>query len=130
MDLSEAKQILKNNGFILEDTETNDDEYFELDHMSDEDMTDADWKRYSELYDKHDSIKDKINWAKKFNNPKIYTVTDVENYLYHQLQFEEEEVDEIVTNNIKLIKKLLAVGKKPSDIADEIKYTFSVACDL
>lgn len=56
MRLEEAKQILNNEGYLLEDTETNDDEVASLDF----------WNRVA-AENKHMDLEDKIDNAKKFN---------------------------------------------------------------
>ena len=50
-----------------------------------------------------------------------YTVDDVDQYLYHDLGFESEEVDSIISTNEELIKKLLAQGKNPAQICSDLK---------
>ena len=83
MNLFEAKQILKNNGYILEDTETNDEEIENLSkklnntYVSLNPKTKAekralnkyinDINTHDTLWDKHDDLKNKIVNAKHFN---------------------------------------------------------------
>ena len=50
-----------------------------------------------------------------------YTVDDVDQYLYHDLGFESEEIDSIISTNEELIKKLLAQGKNPAQICSDLK---------
>jgi len=75
MELNEAKKILKENGYLFEDTETNDDEVDELtaewkknryNRASDKELDDIFWKRTAEE-NKHIDLVDKISNAKKFN---------------------------------------------------------------
>ena len=73
MQLDEAKEILERNGYLLEDTETNDDEVNELtdewenkrdNHASDKELDDIFWKRSTEE-NKHMDLVDKISNAEK-----------------------------------------------------------------
>jgi len=78
MKLNEAKQILKQNGFILEDTE--DDELFDVDlEMKDElaKGKNYNWKKVDKLSDKYtklkykrDDVDTKFEQAKMFNLKK------------------------------------------------------------
>lgn len=77
MNLQEAQQILKNAGYIVEDTETNDDEYDALTAEMEKDPTW--WKndiskslrtklnKRSKLYNRHANLEDKANRAANFN---------------------------------------------------------------
>ena len=76
MELNEAKQILKNAGFICEDTETNDDEIEDLtnewrdkriNRASDKELDDIFWKR-NKVEKRHLDLEDKIAAAKQFNS--------------------------------------------------------------
>lgn len=83
MKLFEAKEILKHNGYILEDTETNDEEIENLSkklnntYVSLDPKTKAekralnkyikDLDTYDTLLDKHDDLRNKIRNAKDFN---------------------------------------------------------------
>jgi len=83
MRLDEAKEILKYNGYILEDTETNDEEIENLSkklnntYVSLDPKTKAekrarnkyinDLNTHDNLLDKHDDLKNKIRNAKDFN---------------------------------------------------------------
>lgn len=79
MDIKEAKEFLNNNGFILEDTDTNNDEYQKLKDewetlLHKNLMTDKEMKRKWEvkreldaLRDINDDLEDKIVNAKSFN---------------------------------------------------------------
>ena len=77
MDLIEAKDYLNKNGFILEDTETDDDEY---DALTDKMEKDPTWwkndisnslrnklKKRSKLYNKHANLEDKTLHAVNYN---------------------------------------------------------------
>ena len=67
MRLDEAKEILNKSGYIIEDTETQDDEMTELrkqDSISNFKML----KKVVDLEGKHLDLKDKIKNARKFNN--------------------------------------------------------------
>lgn len=52
-----------------------------------------------------------------------WTVDDVDHYLYHDLGFEGGEVDDIIALNLDLITDLLAKGKSPAEVADELDYS-------
>ena len=82
MDLIEAKEFLNKNGFILEDTETDDDEY---DALTDEMEKDPTWwkndiskslrtklNKRSKLYNKHANLEDKENAAINFNMKNFF----------------------------------------------------------
>lgn len=83
MRLDEAKEILKHNGYILEDTETHDEEIENLSKKLNNTYVSLDPKTKAEkralnkyindinthdtLFDKHDDLRDKIRKAKDFN---------------------------------------------------------------
>ncbi len=77
MKLDEAQEILKQNGYLLEDTETNDEEMDELDakwgkkwgdiHVSDKALDNLN-KKMQNTRHKHMDLEDKINHAKNFNS--------------------------------------------------------------
>ena len=52
-----------------------------------------------------------------------WTVDDVDHYLYHDLGFNGDEVDDIIALNIDLIHELLEKGKSPAEVADELDYS-------
>lgn len=84
MKLDEAKQILKNNGFILEDTETNDEEYEDLMRRFHSghgrgDLTKKEMERLIWL-DERPTLKDKISNAKNFTT-KVVSIEDIRNWL-------------------------------------------------
>ena len=87
MDLLEAKEFLNKNGFILEDTETDDDEY---DALTDEMEKDPTWwkndiskslrtklNKRSKLYNKHANLEDKENAAINYNLKNFYRELNV-----------------------------------------------------
>ena len=76
MKLEEAKVVLEENGYIIEDTETNDEKVDSLklkwnamrdNRASDKELDNVFWKRVAEE-NKHIDLKDKIDNAKKFNS--------------------------------------------------------------
>ena len=82
MDLREAKEFLKNKGYLLEDTETNDDEY---DSLTDEMEKDPTWwkndiskslrtklNKRTKLYNKHSNLDNKANAASNFNIKNLF----------------------------------------------------------
>jgi hypothetical protein len=71
MQLNEAKEILKKNGYLIEDTETQDDELADIVKQQDElDFNPRkDWelqKKYGKLYDQHMDLEDKVDNARQF----------------------------------------------------------------
>lgn len=52
-----------------------------------------------------------------------WTVDDVDHYLYNELGFEGDEVDDIIALNLDLINELLEKGKSPKEVADELDYS-------
>ena len=86
MQLDEAKKILKNAGYIIEDTETNDAEIEDLNNewrdkrinrASDKELDDIFWKR-NKVEKRHLDLKDKIANAQKFNSNQSWTEDDVQ----------------------------------------------------
>ena len=87
MQLDEAKQILKNAGYIIaEDTETNDDEIEDLNkewrdkrinRASDKELDDIFWKR-NKVEKRHLDLEDKIANAQKFNSNQSWTEDDIQ----------------------------------------------------
>lgn len=87
MNLNEAKQILKNAGYIIaEDTETNDAEIEDLtnewrdkhnNRASDKELDDIFWKR-NKVEKRHLDLEDKIVAAKQFNSNQSWTEDDVQ----------------------------------------------------
>jgi len=73
MNLNEAKKILKNAGYLIEDTETQDDEYSELHRQYDDAIKDGPAKsdplkkKKLKLYYQHLDLEDKIERAQDFN---------------------------------------------------------------
>jgi hypothetical protein len=71
MQLDEAKAILKKNGYLLEDTETQDDELADIVKQQDElDFNPRKaWalqKKYSKLSNQHMDLEDKVDNARQF----------------------------------------------------------------
>jgi hypothetical protein len=97
MNLNEAKQILKNAGYIIEDTETNDEEY---DALYNE--WDKKWgadpaintliKKMHKVSNKRMDLKDKIDNAKKFNSNIDKMKKDAVN-IFKQAFYEDEVTD-------------------------------------
>ena len=52
-----------------------------------------------------------------------WTVDDVDHYLYDELGFNGDEVDDLIALNLDLINELLEKGKSPEEIADAIDYS-------
>lgn len=79
MKLEEAKKYLNNCGFILEDTETNDEEYEVLDkewdrkwgNVSDKALDNLN-KKIQNVRHKHLDLEDKINKASNFNIKTLF----------------------------------------------------------
>ena len=71
MKLNEAKEILKKNGYLIEDTETQDDEIADIIKQQDElDFNPRKaWalqKKYSKLHNQHMDLEDKVDNARQF----------------------------------------------------------------
>lgn len=47
----------------------------------------------------------------------MYTIDDVDHYLYHDLGFDSGEVDDLIVLNRDRINIMLAQGKSPAEIA-------------
>lgn len=83
MQLDEAKQILKQNGFILEDTETQDDEHSDLVLNSGV----GDFKSIKKIVDlekKHLDLEDKIHRASNFNIKNLFYGVEKELQKYYK----------------------------------------------
>jgi len=52
-----------------------------------------------------------------------WTVDDVDHYLYNELGFEGDEVDDIIALNLDLIHEMLENGKSPAEVADALDYS-------
>ena len=94
MDLIEAKDYLNKNGFILEDTETDDDEY---DSLTDEMEKDPTWwkndiskslrtklNKRSKLYNKHANLEDKVRQSYDFNIKSLFQGAEKELEKYYK----------------------------------------------
>lgn len=98
MNLESAKKLLLENGYILEDTETQDDEYNELHRKYDDAVRDtlpnADTlkRKTIKLYNKHLDLDDKIDNAKKFNANIDKIKKDAVN-IFKQAFYEDEVTD-------------------------------------
>ena len=90
MRLDEAKEYLNSKGYILEDTETNDDEYNELYRKYDDAVRDklpnADTllRKTSKLYNKHLDLEDKIHSASNFNIKNLFYGVEKELQKYYK----------------------------------------------
>lgn len=105
MNLNEAKDYLNSKGFILEDTETNDDEY---DSLTDEMEKDSTWwkndiskslrtklNKRTKLYNKHANLEDKVRQSYDFNIKSLFQ--GVENELqkyYKNVYLEASDYDD------------------------------------
>ena len=79
MKLDEAKEILKYNGYILEDTETNDEEFEEMDDYINKNLEDLSYEKVGKLVDKrdeirhrHNNVRQKIEDAALFNLENLF----------------------------------------------------------
>lgn len=52
-----------------------------------------------------------------------WTLDDVDHYLYHELRFDGDEVDDLIALNLDLINELLEKGKSPEEVADALDYS-------
>lgn len=144
MRLDEAKQVLNDNGYILEDTETNDDEIDELtsewkkkrdNRASDKELDDIFWKRSAEE-NKHMDLTDKMaNAEKQLTYIKLkdvadlldsykcsYTFTDKDEFyqLYLKTSFNSFKIQYDETLNCYDIYYMFAEGYESFKTAEEL----------
>lgn len=108
MRLNEAKHILKNAGYLIEDTETNDDEIDELttewkkkrdNRASDKELDDIFWRRSAEK-NKHIDLVDKIsNAEKQLTYIKLKDVADLLDS--HKCSYTFKDKNEFYQLNLK-----------------------------
>ncbi len=105
MDLNEAKELLESAGYIVEDTETQDDEY---DALTDEMEKDPTWwkndiskslrtklNKRTKLYNKHANLEDKVNRAANFNIKNFFNgILNGLNKSYKNVQQEAEDYED------------------------------------
>lgn len=78
MELKEAKNYLNSKGYILEDTETQDDEYRELHRKFDDAVretkpnADSILRKTTKLYHQHKDLEDKVRQAYDFNIKSLF----------------------------------------------------------
>jgi hypothetical protein len=110
MDLNEAKELLKKNGYILEDTETNDEEYEDLMHRYHAghgrgDLTKKEMDRLIWLDEERPTLKDKISNAKTFNT-KVVSIEDIRDWLLNNnifLKHHKKRVKIVNDNTLNII---------------------------
>lgn len=101
MQLNEAKEFLNSKGYILEDTETQDDEYNELHRKFDdavrETKPNADTlkRKTTNLYHKHLDLEDKIHRASNFNIKNLFYGVEKElQKIYKKVDLEATDYDD------------------------------------
>ena len=99
MKLDEAKQILKQNGYLLEDTETYDDEFEELEG-GEKFASNSKFRRWLDIATSHDDLKTKIANAKRFNQKGNISIDDIADWLVNATEIEENEFKVINDNQI------------------------------
>lgn len=85
---------------------------------------DDDKKKLKKALDVLDLYGVKVKKTKKVSESfnRRYTLEDFENYLYHDLGFDDGEINDIVNDNRDLIFNMLYDGKSPAEIAAEIDF--------
>lgn len=101
MELNEAKEYLNSKGYILEDTEIQDDEYSELHRQYDNAIRDtlpnADTllRKKTKLYNKHLDLEDKVNIASNFNIKNLFYGVEKELQKYYKkVKMESNDYDD------------------------------------
>ena len=106
MRLQEAKELLRRAGYLVrslnEDTETNDDEYDELENkmFSDKFLTKKERAQRWNLIDKHDDLTMKIRSAKRFNAPNIESIDDIIKWILDETETTKNDIEVIDDNTI------------------------------
>lgn len=101
MQLDEAKNYLNSKGYILEDTETQDDEYNELHRKFDDAVretkpnADSILRKTTKLYHKHLDLEDKIHRASNFNIKNLFYGVEKElQKIYKKVDLEATDYDD------------------------------------
>lgn len=101
MQLNEAKEFLNSKGYILEDTETQDDEYNELHRKFDDSVretkpnADILKRKTTNLYHKHLDLEDKIHSASNFNIKNLFYGVEKElQKIYKKVDLEATDYDD------------------------------------
>ena len=121
MKLDEAKQILKKNGYILEDTETQDDEYRELHRKFDDAVRDtkpnADsiLRKTTKLYHQHQDLEDKVRQAYDFNIKNLFYGVEKELQKYYKkVEIEASDYDD--KNKSQLVRYYFKYNKSSYEL--------------
>jgi hypothetical protein len=113
MKLDEAKELLKRAGYLVrslnEDTETNDDEYndvnddidayYDRKHKHSPSLLHRKW----DLEDKHGDLDDKIRNAKRFNAKDIESIDDIIKWILDETETTKNDI-EVVDDDTIFIK--------------------------
>ncbi len=110
MRLDEAKELLKRAGYLVrslnEDTETNDDEYNDIDDDLDviyarkHKFPAALMQRKWDLEDRHDDLDAKIRNAKRFNAKDIESIDDIIKWILDETETTKNDIEVIDDNTI------------------------------
>lgn len=116
MKLDEAKEYLNSKGYILEDTETQDDEYRELHRQFDDAVRDtkpnADsiLRKTTKLYHQHKDLEDKVHQAYDFNIKSLFNGVEKELQKYYKkVRVEPSRYDS--ENNSQLVRYYFKYNK-------------------
>ena len=101
LSLDEAKEYLNSKGYILEDTETHDDEYRELHRQFDDAVretkpnADSIKRKTTKLYHQHLDLEDKVHQAYDFNIKSLFygVEKELEKY-YKKVDLEASDYDD------------------------------------
>lgn len=116
MELNEAKQYLNSKGYILEDTETQDDEYSELHRKYDNAVRDtlpnADsiLRKTTKLYHQHLDLDDKVHHAYNFNIKNLFYGVEKELHKYYK-KVDMKSTDYDDENNSQLVRYYFKYNK-------------------
>ena len=121
MDLHEAQEFLYSKGYILEDTETQDDEYRELHRQYDDAVRDtkpnADsiLRKTTKLYHQHKDLEDKVHQAYDFNIKSLFygVQKELQKY-YKKVDIEASDYDD--KNNSQLVRYYFKYNKSSYEL--------------
>lgn len=119
--VNKAKKLLESVGYIVEDTETDDDEY---DALTDEMEKDPTWwkndlskslktklNKRTKLYNKHANLEDKVNRAANFNIKNLFYGVEKElKKVYKKVEIEASDYDD--ENKSQLVRYYYTFNKK------------------
>lgn len=112
MNLREAKEVLKNAGYLIEDTETSDIEMDDLARQVDNIKNPkAFWNKQAKIYQQRMNLDDKIKHARRFNHPHLADIEADEQWLNRPARYAEEFLDSVFTdkelNYVNVVKVIM-----------------------